>query len=124
MQKLIKKLKSSYYKIDTNIGTLHIHIDYDKSGPKKIFTQMPPVGSDDANMTAFLGILLTKYFEAGGDPSDIIKHMVSVKGTRIGFWNGSPIESIPQAISIAIKAHLKENPMQEDRKCLANSFAK
>jgi hypothetical protein len=102
-------LQSEYYKINTQVGTLHVHIDFDETGPKRVFSQVPPVGSDTANTTALIGLLLSKYLKAGGSANGIVKHLFSVRGNRIGVWEGTPIESIPQAIGIALQAHLNKH---------------
>jgi len=111
--KLRTSLLSEYYRIDTRLGTLHVHIDFDDAGPKRIFSQIPPVGSDLANNTAFIGIMLTKYLQAGGDAQGILKHLFSVRGTAIGEWEGHTIESIPYAIGIALQTHLRRHSKAE-----------
>lgn len=105
-QRIKHTLCSKYYKIPTRLGTLHVHVDFDDKGIKRVFSQIPPVGSDTANTTALIGILLTKYFGAGGQPKDILKHLFSVKGQSIGTWEGQTIDSIPQAIGMALNAFL------------------
>jgi hypothetical protein len=104
-----KTLKSQYYHIPTTLGSLHIHVDYDETGPKKVFTQMPPVGSDWSNVTSLIGILITKYIEATGDTVSIIRHLSSIKGTRIGYIDDMAIESIPQAIGIVLRRHMEHH---------------
>ncbi len=106
---LKSNLKSDYYCFNTTMGPLHIHIDYNEGGPRRIFAQVPPVGSTNAANAAIIGILLSKYFKVGGKPGDIIKHLFSVRGGNIGVWEGEIIESVPHAIGIALKAHVQEH---------------
>jgi len=99
---------SEYYEVKTGYGTLHIHIDYDENGPYRVFTNLPPLGTEISGLTSILGILLSKYLETGGDPVRMLKHLNSVKGDRpFGFGDGR-IDSIPHAVAVALKAHLKK----------------
>lgn len=97
---------STYYEIDTGYGPLHMHINYDKDGPTKMFTNISPVGTEISGLTAAIGILLSKYLEYGGDPSKVIKHLNSIKGDRPVGFGPKRVDSIPHAISKALRDHL------------------
>ncbi|MEK7287719.1 MAG: adenosylcobalamin-dependent ribonucleoside-diphosphate reductase, partial [Elusimicrobiota bacterium] len=99
---------SEYYEVKTGYGTLHIHIDYDEAGPYRVFTNLPPMGTEISGLTSILGILLSKYFETGADPVRILKHLNSVRGDRPFGFGASRIDSIPHAVAVALKAHLKK----------------
>lgn len=101
-------VSSEYYEVKTGYGTLHIHIDYDENGPYRIFTNLPPVGTEISGLTSIMGILLSKYFETGGDPVRIVKHLNSVKSDRPYGFGENSIDSIPHAVAVALKAHLKK----------------
>lgn len=105
--KSAKTLKSAYYYLPTSQGSLHVHVDYDESGPKKVFSQVPPVGSEWSNITALIGILITKYIEATGDVVSIIRHLSSIKGSRIAIMDGVDVESLPHAIGLILKKHVE-----------------
>jgi len=100
---------ANYYYIETYHGPLHIHINYDeKSGkPTKIFCNIPPIGTEVNGLTHLVGILLSKYFEVGGDATRILKHLQSIKSEHIHRYKGMEIESIPHAISVALHNHLE-----------------
>lgn len=104
---------SEYYQIHTGYGPLHIHINYDESGPKQVFCNLPPLGTELSGMAASIGILLSKYLEIGGDPRRLIKHLNSVKGDKPVGFGEKRIDSIPHAISVALKAHLDKHPVSE-----------
>jgi ribonucleoside-diphosphate reductase alpha chain len=107
--------KSEYYLMKTGYGPLHIHINYDERGPFQVFTNIPPLGTEIAGLTSVLGILLSKYLAEGGEPLRMIKHLNSIKGDKpIGF-GPKRIESIPHAVSIALREHLKRTGWLEDK---------
>ena len=107
-------VSSAYYEIATGNGTLHVHLNYDKDGPKKVFANITPIGTEISGLTTTIGILLSKYLEYGGDPIRILKHLNSIKGDKpIGFGN-KRIDSIPHALAIALKDHLVKTGRMED----------
>lgn len=69
---------------------------------------MPPVGTEISGLTSIVGILLSKYLEAGGDPVKILKHLNSVKGDRPFGFGAQRVDSIPHAIAIALRTHLQK----------------
>jgi len=106
-------ITSEYYQINTGYGPLHIHINYDEKGPYQVFTNIPPLGTEISGLTSLIGILLSKYLDAGGDPESVLKHLNSVKGDRpIGFGENH-INSIPHAIAVALRNHLKKSGLME-----------
>ena len=103
---------SEYYQIQTGYGPLHIHINYtEDNGPFQIFTNLPPLGTEISGLTALIGILLSKYLENGGDPVRILKHLNSIKGDKPYGFGENRVNSIPHAIAIALKNHLKKRNM-------------
>ncbi|NNN06630.1 MAG: adenosylcobalamin-dependent ribonucleoside-diphosphate reductase [Elusimicrobia bacterium] len=101
-------LASEYFQIRTGYGPLHVHVDYDERGPLQLFTNIPPLGTEISGLTALVGILISKYLAEGGDPLMLVKHLNSVKGDRPIGLGPSRVDSIPHAISIALRAHLKK----------------
>lgn len=101
-------VSSEYYQMRTGYGPLHIHINYDERGPYQMFTNIPPLGTEISGLTSLVGILLSKYFAEGGDPIRILKHLNCVKGDRPSGFGENKIDSIPHAISIALRQHLKK----------------
>lgn len=101
-------VSSNYYQIKTGYGPLHIHINYDETGPYQVFTNIPPLGTEISGLTSLIGILLSKYLEEGGDPVKVLKHLNAVKGDRPFGFGENRVNSIPHAISIAIRKHLKK----------------
>lgn len=99
---------SEYYEKKTGYGTLHMNIIYTQDGPYRIFTNLPPIGTEVNCLTAVIGILLSKYFEAGGDPERILKHLNSAKGDRPYGFGPSRVDSVPHAISQVLRDHLKK----------------
>jgi ribonucleoside-diphosphate reductase alpha chain len=100
-------VKSEYYLIKTGYGPLHIHINYDERGPYQVFTNIPPLGTEISGLTSVMGILLSKYLAEGGDPIRIIKHLNAVKGDKPLGFGENRVDSIPHAVAIAMRQHLK-----------------
>ncbi len=104
---LTKGVSSDYYEIETGYGPLHVNIVYDKElGPLKIFTSIPPMGTELSSLTSALGIFMSKAFQVGYDPLKAIKHLNSAKGDRPMGFGPNRVDSIPHAVSIALKRHL------------------
>lgn len=106
-------MSSEYYEIRTGHGGLHIHIDYDETGPYRLFTSLSPLGTDISGLTSVVGIMISKYLEAGGDPKRILKHLNSVKGDRPFGFGAQRVDSIPHAIAIALRTHLQKHGQME-----------
>src|SRR3989344_4730262 len=105
---------SNYYEVNTGQGPLHIHINYDEIGPTRVFANLSPTGTEISGMTTAMAILLSKYFELGGDPKRILKHLNSVKGDKPFGFGPKRVDSIPHAISKALREHLiKTNKLTE-----------
>jgi ribonucleoside-diphosphate reductase alpha chain len=102
-------ISSEYYEIRTGHGPLHVHIDYDGEGPFRVFASLSPVGTELAGMASIVGILLSKYLENGGDPVKILKHLNAVKGDRPFGFGQARVDSIPHAIAVALREHLKKH---------------
>ncbi|MBU2530401.1 MAG: hypothetical protein KKD35_05120, partial [Elusimicrobia bacterium] len=100
-------VSSEYFQIKTGYGPLHMHINFNEHGPYQIFTNIPPLGTEISGLTALIGILMSKYFEEGGEPMNIIKHLNSVKGDRPVGFGENRVNSIAHAISIGLRSHLK-----------------
>lgn len=106
--------QSQYYEIQTGQGALHINIVYDEFGPKRIFANITPIGTEISGLTTIVGILLSKYFESGGDPSRILKHLNSIKGDKPYGFGTKRVDSIPHGIAKALRDHLiKTGVMQQ-----------
>ncbi len=107
-------VSSEYYQMRTGYGPLHIHINYDERGPYQMFTNIPPLGTEISGLTSLVGILLSKYFAEGGDPIRVLKHLNCVKGDRPSGFGENRVDSIPHAIAIALRQHLKKTGWLED----------
>ena len=108
--------KSSYYELMTGQGPLHVHINYDDEGPIKVFANISPIGTEISGLTSAISILLSKYLSIGGDPANILKHLNSIKGDKPYGFGPNRIDSIPHAVSKALKDHLIKTNKLIDRK--------
>ncbi|MCG3206050.1 MAG: hypothetical protein KCHDKBKB_02776 [Elusimicrobia bacterium] len=102
-------VSSEYYEIKTGQGPLHVHIDYDEAGPYRLFSSLPPVGTEISGLTSIIGVLISKYLEEGGNPTALLRHLQSVKGDRPFGLGESKVHSIAHGIGVALKAHLKKH---------------
>tara|TARA_Y100000310_G_C20696719_1_gene826233 strand:+ start:5 stop:1873 length:1869 start_codon:yes stop_codon:yes gene_type:complete len=109
-QKKIKKEGteelSDYYLIQTGHGPIHLHINYDEDGPTKLFASLSPSGTEISGMATALAIVLSKYLGRGGDPLKILKHLNSIKSEKPYGFGKNRIDSVPHAMSIALRNHL------------------
>jgi ribonucleoside-diphosphate reductase alpha chain len=101
-------VSSEYYQIKTGYGPLHLHINYDELGPYQVFANIPPLGTEISALTSVVGVLVSKYLAEGGDPLKILKHLQSVKGDRSLGFGENRVNSIPHAIALALRQHLKK----------------
>ena len=97
---------SNYYEVETGQGPMHIHVNYDLDGPRRIFVNISPTGTEISGLTTAVGILLSKYLELGGDPIKILKHLNSIKGDKPHGFGIKRVDSIPHGISKALRDHL------------------
>ncbi len=97
---------SDYYQIETGHGPIHIHVNYDEEGVSKIFANKTPCGTEISGLSNALAIVLSKYFELGGDPVKILKHLNSVKSEKPYGFGKNRIDSIPHALSTALRKSL------------------
>jgi len=97
---------SDYHLIQTGHGPVHLHINYNEEGITKIFANLSPTGTEISGMTTALAIILSKYFELGGDPIRIIRHLNSIKSEKPYGFGKNRIDSVPHAMSIALRNHL------------------
>ncbi len=110
---------SDYYEIQTGYGPLHINIVYDKvQGPYKIFTSLSPIGAELSSLVSALGVFMSKAFRAGYPPEKAIKHLNSIKGDKPLGFGPNRVDSIPHAISIALKRHLEKTGKVENKEQL------
>ncbi len=105
---------SSYYEVDTGYGPLHVHVNYDEIGPTKIFANISPIGTEISGLTTALGIIISKYFEIGGDPKGLIKHLNSIKGDKPFGLGQKRVDSIPHAVSKILRDHLVRTGFVQD----------
>jgi ribonucleoside-diphosphate reductase alpha chain len=105
---------SAYYELDTGYGPLHVHVNYDEYGPAKLFANISPVGTEISGLTTALGILVSKYFEIGGDPIVLLKHLNSIKGDKPFGLGQKRVDSIPHAISKVLRDHLVKTGKLQD----------
>ncbi len=106
---------SDYYKIETGSGTLHLHINYDELGPRKIFGNIAPLGTEISGLTSALCIMISKYLEEGGDPVRILKHLNSIKSDKPYGFGHKRVDSIPHAISKALRQNLVKTGFFADK---------
>lgn len=106
---LSKGVSADYYEIQTGYGPLHVNIIYDKDkGPLRIFTSIPPIGTELSSLTSVLGVFMSKAIQAGYTPEKAIKHLNSAKGDKPMGFGPNRVDSIPHGVAIALKRHLEK----------------
>lgn len=103
-----KGVSSDYYEVQTGYGTLHVNIVYNEKGPFRIFTSIPPLGSEMSGLVSVLGVFMSKAFQYGYEPDRALKHLNSAKGDKpIGFGS-KRVDGIAHGVSIALRKHLQK----------------
>jgi ribonucleoside-diphosphate reductase alpha chain len=102
-------VEAVYYKFETGYGPVHITVVGDGEGrPYRVFVNTTPVGTEVSGLSVALGILLSKYLEAGGDPQEVRRHLNSIKSDRPCGFGPQRIESIPHAVSVALTNYMRK----------------
>lgn len=104
-----REASSEYFEIKTGYGALHVHIEFDHDGPFRVFASITPMGTEVAGHASITGILISKYLEEGGDPNQILTHLLSTGGDRPVGTGENRIKSIPHGIGVALRTHLKKH---------------
>ncbi|MDO8661348.1 MAG: hypothetical protein Q7K43_05650, partial [Candidatus Woesearchaeota archaeon] len=100
---------SVYYRLSTGYGPMHVHIDHKDGKPFKLFTSTTPVGTEVAGLTTALGIMISKYLEAGGDVNEIRRQLNSIKSDKPFGFGPNRVESMPHAISVCLTKFLAQH---------------
>jgi len=98
-----KVLDSLYYQIDTPEGTLHIHIDHKGGHIDEVFIRIAPIGTPTSNLTSMLGVFISEALKRGLPLDKAIKHLNTSKSSRRVLHENVSIETIEQAIGIALE---------------------
>lgn len=59
-------------------------------------------------MTSAVGILISKYLEAGGSAEKVVKHLSSIRGDKPAGFGDKLVGSIPAAVARVLKKCMKE----------------
>lgn len=113
-------INSVYYQFETGYGPVHIHIDHHQGKPMRVFTNIPPIGTEISGLTSVVGILISKYLELGGDVSSLRKHLNSIKSDRPHGFGPKRIESIPHAVSMALSKFQSQHGTLGGQQLLTN----
>lgn len=107
------RISGSTYKIKTPVGTAFITVNHDeKENPIEVFINIGRAGSDVQAMAEALGRLISKSlkFESSQTPKDkaliIIDQFKGIGGRRSVGFGPNKILSLPDAVAIALSAHL------------------
>jgi len=98
-----KNLDSLYYQVDTPEGTLHIHIDHKGGHVDEVFLRIAPIGTSISNLTSMLGVFISEALKRGLPLDKAIKHLNTSKSGRRIIHENVSIETIEQAIGIALE---------------------
>lgn len=99
---------SRYYELKTGSGELHVNIAHKDGKPYRLFSTMPPIGTEISGLVSVLGITISKYLELGGNLENLIKHYQSVVSDKPVGFGAKRIQSIPHALAITFKHFLKQ----------------
>ncbi len=109
---IIKKrpqvLEGKTIKIGTGEGDLYVTINQDEEGiPFELFATMGKSGGFSAVQTEAIGRLISLCFRSGIEPTQIIKQLKGIRGSKpIGFGENRVLSS-PDAIAKALEIYLR-----------------
>jgi ribonucleoside-diphosphate reductase alpha chain len=102
--------EAARYRVQTAMGTAHVHISTDDDGPLEVYARVGKVGSEVAALTDALGRLMSLILQmpSSAEPMDrlraIIEQLQGIGGQSIGIGPSRTL-SLPDAVAKALARH-------------------
>lgn len=104
-----KVLYGTTEKIETGYGNIYVTVNEDKEGLVEIFAQIGKSGGFMNSFTESVSRLVSVGLRSGIPPEDIIEHLEDIRSPKIAWDDGEKIQSIPDAISTAMRRYLESD---------------
>jgi len=99
-----KTLTGTTQRIDTGYDHIYVNINTDADGrPVELFTTYGQSGGFTKSMTEAIHNLVTLALRSNADSEDIVNQLRGIRSPRVGYDNGTRIDSIPDAIGLALE---------------------
>lgn len=97
-------LTGTTQRIDTGYDHIYVNINTDGDGrPFEVFTTYGQSGGFTKSFTEALQNLVTLALQEGADSEDIVAQLRGIRSPQIGYDHGTRVESIPDAIGLALE---------------------
>ena len=94
-------------RIPTGYGKLYVHINADENGrPFEMFTNIGSSGGFTNGFTEALGKSISLALRSGVDPREIANELKGTRSPKVAWDNGDQINSIPDAMGVALLRYL------------------
>jgi len=101
-------LESVTHRVQTGYGSLYVTVTLDENGnPFEVFANMGNSGGFTASFVEAIGKLCSISLRHGVPPEDVAGILSGIRSPQISWDQGTPIQSVPDAISVAIERTLK-----------------
>lgn len=102
-------LPSTTYRIETGYGKLYVHIVEDENGnPFEVFTNIGNSGGLEPGFSEAVSKVISVGLRSGVNPEYIIEALRGIQSPRVAWDNGEQINSIPDAIAVAMERWMED----------------
>lgn len=99
-----KTLIGTTQRIDTGYDHIYVNINTDADGrPVELFTTYGQSGGFTKSMTEAIHNLTTLALRSNADPEAVVNQLRGIRSPRVGYDHGTRVESIPDAIGLALE---------------------
>ena len=101
-------LPSTTHKITTGLGNLYITVSFFNGSPFEVFCSIGKSGYSTMADAEAIGRLTSLALRSGISAEEVVSQLKGIGGSEPTFHNGSLIQSIPDAIALALERHTGE----------------
>lgn len=103
-------LTGTTQRIDTGYDHIYVNINTDADGrPVELFTTYGQSGGFTKSMTEAIHNLTTLALRSNADPEDVVNQLRGIRSPRVGYDHGTRVDSIPDAIGLALDRVVKDD---------------
>jgi ribonucleoside-diphosphate reductase alpha chain len=107
-QKRPEALPSTTHKISTGLGNLYITVSQFNNRPFEVFCSIGKSGYSTMADAEAIGRLASLALRSGIPTTEVVNQLKGIGGSEPIFHNGALVQSIPDAIALALEAHIGE----------------
>lgn len=104
-QKRPETLPSTTHKITTGLGNLYITVSFFMGAPFEVFCSIGKSGYSTMADAEAIGRLASLALRSGISTAEVVSQLKGIGGSEPTFHNGALIQSIPDAIALALEKH-------------------